>query len=128
MILQAPVNVIAALGDAPVNFTCIIQGLNLFWRIDGSLMNYLTASDFNNRGIYVVPKQAPSGQIHEVITMVVSDSNNNSEVICQGTALNHLSVLSDPATLNVAGIDSYIVSYIVYDLVLFYIVLLPEIT
>lgn len=95
------------LGHPPLSLHCEIRGDDLCWIIDGELLDAQTVASFRSRGITVSGTTHHNNVASGTMTIAVSTQVNNTEIVCEALAAGTVPVLSNPATIFIAGKDSH---------------------
>lgn len=92
------------LSHGPLILTCRVQGDSLFIRINGAVVDHNNITDFRRIGIDTSNKIKINNVITQNVTVDLSETTNNTVIICHALVMGQDPVQSPPAVISIAGI------------------------
>lgn len=92
------------LNHAPVTITCRVRAENVFIRVNNVVPDHNNFQAFRDRGInFSSAAHDSNGVARQLVTVVISEANNNTAICCIGTTSGFTHAVSDIAFIIIAG-------------------------
>ena len=96
-------NVTVALGSDPVVMPCRIRGQILYWVVNHELYGAGNVQRLRHQGITFSFPRRNGSQLLSSAVVAITETNNNTVLVCEAQIDNFDIVSSDPATILIAG-------------------------